>query len=284
MKLITTEVLLMIAPHMTRERAQIKVDAMNELLPKYGITNQNEFEEYLANVLHETGGFRIRTESMNYTLAQRIVEIWPSRFNLTGTGGRLNANLFVRQPVKLANAAYNGRMGNRSNTNDGFDFRGGGDPQLTGRDAYTLFASDSNRTYNKKLSISEWANLIRESDYWAVAAGGFFYKWKNIGPMARTNNMSGVVVRWNGGKIGMADRLKWLGRCNIYLPLVNQSIRVVRTSSGSNVNVRAGAGTNHGIIGSIPNGSQITVLNNSNGWSEISFGNIRGFVSSQFIV
>lgn len=285
MMLITKEVLLMIAPNLARDRAKVLADAMNEVLPQYGIVSHDEFEEYLANVLHETKFFRIRVESMNYTSASRIVEIWPSRFNLTGTNGRLNANLFVRQPVKLANAVYNGRMGNRMNTNDGFDFRGGGDPQLTGRDAYTLFAAHCNRKWNTSLTAFNWAERVRSNDYWSVVAGGWFFEWKNLGPLTRMNDINGVRRRWNGGKIGLNDTLRCLEIVKKYLPLVNvkTSPVVIRTSSGSGVRLRAGQGTNFSIITTIPNGSAVSVISRGAQWSQVRFNNQHGWVASEFL-
>lgn len=65
-------------------------------------------------------------ENMNYT-ADRIRQVWPSR---------PEAVQFARKPRALANSVYGNRLGNRAGTDDGWDFRGGGIDQLTGRDNY----------------------------------------------------------------------------------------------------------------------------------------------------
>ena len=66
-------------------------------------------------------------ENMFYTAA-RIRQIWPTR---------PEAVAFARNPKALANSVYGGRMGNRPGTDDGWNYRGGGVDQLTGRENYT---------------------------------------------------------------------------------------------------------------------------------------------------
>jgi len=65
-------------------------------------------------------------ENMSYTVA-RIRQVWPSR---------PEAVRFARKPKPLANSVYGGRLGNLPGTDDGWNFRGGGIDQLTGRANY----------------------------------------------------------------------------------------------------------------------------------------------------
>jgi putative chitinase len=85
---------------------------------------------YIIATAHgETGGrFQPTRENMSYT-AERIRQVWPSRFPSIAA-----AKPFERNPIALANKVYNGRMGNFEGSNDGWVFRGNGIPQLTGRD------------------------------------------------------------------------------------------------------------------------------------------------------
>lgn len=86
----------------------------------------------LGTAHHETGGVMApNVEDLVYSTAARIREVWPSRFPTLAS-----AEPFVRNAKGLANHVYNGRMGNRPGTNDGWDHRGRGQGHLTGRDMY----------------------------------------------------------------------------------------------------------------------------------------------------
>lgn len=85
----------------------------------------------LATPYHEVGSsFVPKAENLNYTSAARIREVWPSRFKTAAT-----AKPFVRNPQGLANKVYGGRLGN-TGPNDGWDYRGRGYPQTTGKANY----------------------------------------------------------------------------------------------------------------------------------------------------
>lgn len=95
-------------------------------------TPRNELAYLLATPYHETGGKMLpNAENLTYTSAARIRAVWPSRFPSLES-----AKPFVRNPRGLANKVYNGRLGNRPGSDDGYAFRGRGLPHLTGRANY----------------------------------------------------------------------------------------------------------------------------------------------------
>lgn len=84
----------------------------------------------LATPYHEVGSsMQPISENLNYS-TEAMMKAWPSRFpTAASTLG------YVRQPQKLANFVYGGRMGN-TGPNDGWDYRGRGLPQVTGKEMY----------------------------------------------------------------------------------------------------------------------------------------------------
>ena len=61
----------------------------------------------LATAFHETGGrMQPVRENLNYTSAAQIRKTWPSRFASVQA-----AQPYVRNPQKLANKVYGGRLG-----------------------------------------------------------------------------------------------------------------------------------------------------------------------------
>ena len=51
----------------------------------------------------------------------------------------------------------------------------------------------------------------------------------------------------------------------------------------SSLNVRSGASTSSSIIGSLSNGSKVTIVGESGSWYKISYGNTTGYVSKEYI-
>lgn len=87
----------------------------------------------LATGYHETGSkMQPVNESLHYTSAARIREVWPKRFASAAA-----AIPYVRNPQGLANRVYADRMGNGPEASgDGWRYRGRALPQLTGKENY----------------------------------------------------------------------------------------------------------------------------------------------------
>lgn len=88
----------------------------------------------LATAYGETGGAMQPIEEDLSFSAERLREVWPSRFT-----NFAEAALYARNPEALANKVHGGRMDNNQ-AGDGWAFRGRGLPQITGRRNYTKWA------------------------------------------------------------------------------------------------------------------------------------------------
>lgn len=98
---------------------------------RQGVTDARFVANILAQVHHETGGVMLPvTENLTYSRASRLRQVWPKRFPTEAS-----AVPYVNNPKALALFVYGGRadLGNRPGTTDGWDFRGHGQIQITGR-------------------------------------------------------------------------------------------------------------------------------------------------------
>ncbi|WP_137132092.1 hypothetical protein [Rhizobium sp. FY34] len=88
----------------------------------------------LATAFHETGGkMQPVAENLNYSEAG-LLRSFARYFSPA------EAKAYARQPERIANRAYGGRMGNgREDSGDGWRYRGRDLVQITGRDNYRRF-------------------------------------------------------------------------------------------------------------------------------------------------
>ncbi|MGL5616214.1 MAG: SH3 domain-containing protein [Sarcina sp.] len=59
--------------------------------------------------------------------------------------------------------------------------------------------------------------------------------------------------------------------------------KVGQVTVSSTLNVRAGAGTNQRVIGTLKNGAKVNIISEENGWYKISHNNGTGYVSKKYI-
>src|SRR5256885_1044045 len=100
------------------------------LFRQHGITTPLRLAHFLAQILHESGGLTIAEENLDYS-ARRMTQVWPRRFPTLA-----DAAPYAHNPRTLAAKVYNGRMGNRPGSDDGYSYRGRGLMQTTGRENY----------------------------------------------------------------------------------------------------------------------------------------------------
>jgi putative chitinase len=213
--LITTEQLAKICVNITPSLCKEIVDLLNELCPKYGMTDKGVFHEFLAIVLQESGEFKHKEENMNYR-AQTLANTWPKRFSSTSRKPYAPNGLASRlagKPVELANYVYGGRMGNHL-PNDGWDFRGRGFIGVTGRGMFESYATYINE------KTDECAKLMGTSNRYALDSALWVFCVKNdLEDEAKRDDFMGIIKSINGGYIGLKDRLFYLERVKRTIPL-----------------------------------------------------------------
>lgn len=185
---------------------------------EFGIDTPKSIAAFLGQCAHETGGFAVLEENLNYS-ADTMATVWPNRFAVKGQDGKPikvkgknQPNKFAlalhRQPEAIANVVYSNRMGNGSiESGEGWLFRGRGLKQLTGQDNYKRCgqALGIELIYSPDLLLSP--NQAARSAAW-------FYKSNKISEFADKWDLEGMTRKINGGLIGFADRKQ---RCNAVL-------------------------------------------------------------------
>lgn len=166
---------------------------------KYGIDSPLLVAHVMAQISHECGAGHDVIENMNYS-AQRMMQVWPSRFKSLA-----QAAPYAHNPRLLANKVYNGRMGNVIGTDDGWNFRGRGGSQTTGREGYERVQQQTGLPVVTNPDI-----LIDPKHFLECAVSDFI----NCGclPYAKADDIRSVTKRLNGGYIGLQDRVVWLSK------------------------------------------------------------------------
>ena len=168
-------------------------EPLQETFEKYQINTPKRQACFIGQCMHESGGFKFLRENLNYS-AKALMATWPSRFPDMDT-----AEKFERQPEKIANKVYSGRMGNTED-NDGAKYIGRGLIQLTGKDNYKAFGE----AIGEDLVANP--QLVEEPRYAALSAGWFWNK-RGLNALADAMDVETMTVRINGGKIGIQDRI-----------------------------------------------------------------------------
>jgi len=179
---------------------KIPIQVLNELgdvMKQFNITNSFRLTHFLAQVAHESGNFRWVRENLNYS-AEGLLKVFPKYFD------KNTAPLYARRPQAIANMVYNGRMGNKLKTNDGWNFRGAGYIQLTGRTNFKAFSD-----FIGDPKIMDDPSLVA-TKYPLTSAAWFFEKrglWAICDEGVHQDIVKKVTLKVNGGYNGLADRL-----------------------------------------------------------------------------
>ena len=185
---------------LTETLTKLKIDPswaepLTEVFHRYEINTPERQAAFIGQCAHESMNFKTLEENLNYS-AEALMKTWPSRFPTMEV-----AKQYARNPEKIANKVYGGRMGNGTEeTGDGWLYHGRGLIQLTGKDNYRL-ASDA-------LGVDFIADpdLVLTKEYAALTAAWYWNK-RGLNKEADAKDFTGMTKKINGGVIGLADRV-----------------------------------------------------------------------------
>lgn len=198
MSLITEAQLAVMIP--TNKEVGEWCAALNEMLPKYGITTDKRIAAFVSQCAHESADFKILQENLNYKEAT-LLKVFPRYFG----PGKENAAEYAGKPEKIANYVYmdknrskGGALGN-VNDGDGWLFSGKGLKQVTGRANTTAFGKTVGMTAEEAAAYLLTKKGALESALW-------FWGSRNLNEVADTGDVTRLTKIINGGDIGLADR------------------------------------------------------------------------------
>lgn len=189
-------------------------DAVLEQIPdtaaKFNITTELRLAHFLAQCAHESGGFKVVKENLNYSEGRMLV-IFKSDFDtnhdrVLSESEKKKAKDLAHNPEKIANFVYANQNGNGNEASgDGYKYCGRGYIQLTGKVNYAAF--------NKlvKEDIMTEPGLVA-TKYPLMSAAFYFNNrklWDICDQGATSAVVKAVTLKVNGGTNGLTERLKY---------------------------------------------------------------------------
>lgn len=204
---VTKAQLQSLAPGARPEYLQTFENA-DQVFAKYNINDTAlRVAHFMAQVLHETGGFKIMHESLNYTPDALISLFSRTRISIADANKYGRTSQHAADEKMIGDTIYGGAWGkkNLGNTDpdDGYNFRGTGLLQMTGRGSRT--------TIGTKLGVDLLSNPENAADpKYLLAIACEEWNEKGCNPLADKDDVLTVTKKINGGTNGLDSRKEWL--------------------------------------------------------------------------
>ena len=173
--------------------------ALEQLFPDYDINTPRRMAAFIAQCAHESGGFMVLKENLNYKAAT-LRKIFPKYFPNDQI-----AQEYASKPnkqVAIASKVYANRMGNGDEASqEGWKFCGRGLIQLTGKSNYQAFAD------SLEMSIDDVPEYLATFEG-AAQSACWFWETNKLNQWADAGDILTLTKRINGGTIGLEDRKK----------------------------------------------------------------------------
>ena len=187
------------------------IDAVVATCNEFEINTPQRIASFLAQTAHESGGYTMLSENLNYRAAT-LAACWPNRFAELGPDKKPKRNekgaliptevaeSIAGKPELIANMVYSARMGNGpAESGEGWKFRGRGLKQLTGKFNYEKCGRDLG------VDLVSSPDLLLEPTF-AARSAGWFWKTNSLSTFADAGDIKGMTKKINGGFIGLEDR------------------------------------------------------------------------------
>ncbi len=176
---------------------------------KFNITTNLRLAHFLSQCSHESGGFKSIRENLNYS-EELLLKTFKSDFDVNKDKviseiESRRAKLIARKPEEIGNFVYANQNGNGNEASgDGWNFRGRGYIQLTGRSNYKKFSDfigedciSNPDLVATKYPLASAAFFFNNNKLWDICDGG-----------SDEEDVKKLTKRVNGGLNGIEDRQK----------------------------------------------------------------------------
>lgn len=181
-------------------KAKLMIDELNICFEKYNINTKLRICHFMAQALHESGGFSVFTENLNYS-KDGLLKTFPKYFD------SITALKYARNPMMIANRVYANRMGNGTEeSGEPSKYIGRGIFQNTGKINYKKLSDEF------KIDFINNPVLLATPKYATISAG-FYWNSNNLNVYADKDDILTITKRINGGTNGLDDRTNWLNKC-----------------------------------------------------------------------
>lgn len=181
-----------------------------------------ELAMFMAQCAEESGNFTTFVENTKYS-PSNMTRIWPKRFPTIQAAQALHK----QGEQAVVNSIYGGRNGNRPGTSDGWDYRGRGFIQLTGRNNYAL----ASRTIGDPQIMLHPELVGSDLKMSAEASLGWWLANEKARATAQAGDIRGNTQTVNGGMTNFEKRLSYY---NKYVKLVESgNLDKMMTMQGS---------------------------------------------------
>jgi putative chitinase len=158
------------------------------------INTVNRIAGFLAQTGHESGQFSRIEENLNYS-AERLKVVFPKYFPTDGL-----AHAYEYNKKAVANRVYASRLGNGpESSGDGWQYRGRGLIQLTGKSNYAACSKDM------MFDIVEEPELVLIPEI-AVLTSVWYWNHRKINEACDADDIAKMTKLVQGGKLGLEER------------------------------------------------------------------------------
>jgi putative chitinase len=193
--MITAESLRTLCRQMSDEAAEKHAAALEKARQQSSVDTARRLAHLMGQLFVECGGFTKLEEGFNYR-PERLDAVFKAVKGIDDAKA-----LLAKGPQAVASRVYANRLGNGDEASgDGWNYRGSGYVQLTGRSNYEKFGSIVG------IDIVSDPELARQPESAARLAFAF-WDAKGCSPLADKGDLEGITRKINGpAMLGLAER------------------------------------------------------------------------------